>query len=132
MSDAIQPVTAAPPQRHAAPVEEAQGAPAAVAAEAVKPVIKPEQQAAPQVAQPGPSPEQRRQELTEAIQRLNEQVRKSNYNLNFSVDDSTNMVVVQVRNAQSGDVIRQIPSETVLRVAHNMEAVKGLLSDEAV
>jgi len=76
------------------------------------------------------NPQQMRKELDEALERLNEQVRKNNYNLNFSVDDTTNFVVVKVKDATSGDVIRQIPSETVLRVAHNLEAVKGLLRDE--
>jgi len=47
------------------------------------------------------------------------------------VDDTTNFVVVQVKNVQSGEVIRQIPNETVLRVAHDLEAVKGLLRDQA-
>jgi flagellar protein FlaG len=75
---------------------------------------------------------QKRKELDEAVKQLNEQVRKNSYNLNFSVDDATNYVVVKVKNTDSGDVIRQIPSETVLRVAHNIEAVKGMLRDQEV
>jgi flagellar protein FlaG len=75
---------------------------------------------------------QKRKELDEAVRSLNEQVRKNSYNLNFSVDDTTNYVVVKVKDTASGDVIRQIPSETVLRVAHNIEAVKGMLRDKAV
>ncbi|MEK0416496.1 MAG: hypothetical protein RI949_502 [Pseudomonadota bacterium] len=76
-------------------------------------------------------PEKMRQEVQEAIKKLNEQMTKNSYNLNFSVDDTTNFVVVQVKNVQSGEVIRQIPNETVLRVAHDLEAVKGLLRDQA-
>jgi hypothetical protein len=32
-----------------------------------------------------------------------------------------------VRSTDTGEVIRQIPNETVVRVAHNIEKVKGLL-----
>jgi len=32
-----------------------------------------------------------------------------------------------VTNTQTGEVIRKIPSEAVIRVAHNIEALKGLL-----
>jgi flagellar protein FlaG len=35
--------------------------------------------------------------------------------------------VVTVRSAETGEVIRQIPNEVVVRVAHNIERVKGLL-----
>jgi len=39
--------------------------------------------------------------------------------------------VVKVRTA-SGEVIRQIPDETVLRLAENMQDLKGLLQDEKI
>jgi uncharacterized FlaG/YvyC family protein len=38
--------------------------------------------------------------------------------------------VIQVEDVKTGEVIRQIPNETVLRVSHNLEKVKGLLLDE--
>jgi len=70
--------------------------------------------------------------LEDALKRLNDQMSKHSTNLNFSVDSTTKFLVVQVKNTQTGEVIRQIPSETMLRVAHDLEAVKGLLRDEAV
>jgi len=68
--------------------------------------------------------------LQEAVERLNEQMKKGAYNLNFTVDAATDQVVVKVRNSQTGDVIRQIPNEAALRFAHNIEDIKGLLNDE--
>jgi flagellar protein FlaG len=49
--------------------------------------------------------------------------------LSFSVDDVANKVVLTVKNRE-GEVVRQIPNEVVLRVAHNIEEMKGLMQDE--
>lgn len=70
-----------------------------------------------------------RRNLAEAIEHLNNMAQRNNYNLNFSVDDQTKQVVVRVRDAKSGEVIRQIPNEAALRMAHNLSDLKGLLSD---
>jgi len=70
-----------------------------------------------------------REELQQAIERLNEQVKKNSYNLNFSVDEGSDYVVVKIRDANSGEVVRQIPNETVLRLSQHF---KGLLQDEKI
>jgi len=70
-----------------------------------------------------------REELQQAIERLNEQVKKNSYNLNFSVDEGSDYVVVKIRDANNGEVVRQIPNETVLRLS---EHFKGLLQDEKI
>ncbi|MNG28399.1 flagellar protein FlaG [compost metagenome] len=48
-------------------------------------------------------------------------------NLNFSIDDSTGRVVVKVIATDSGEVIRQIPSETALKLAQNLSDASSLL-----
>lgn len=48
--------------------------------------------------------------------------------LSFSVDDIARKVVITVKNLE-GEVVRQIPSEVALRVAHNLDDIKGLLQD---
>lgn len=70
--------------------------------------------------------------VQEAIDRLNEQMRASNRSLNFSMDTQVNRVVITVRNSESGEVVRQIPDETVLRVAHNLKKIRGLLLNEEI
>jgi len=72
-----------------------------------------------------------RQEMQEAIDKLNEQMKRGAYNLNFTMDEVANAVVIKVRNLQTGDVIRQIPNEAALRFAHNLEDLKGLFNDES-
>lgn len=68
--------------------------------------------------------------LKEAIQMLNEQMKTSGRNLNFSIDQEVNRTIIKVKNSSTGELVRQIPDETVLRVAHSIEKVKGMLLDE--
>ena len=50
--------------------------------------------------------------------------------LGFSVDKVAKEVVVTVKRKESGEIVRQIPSETVLKLAHNFEKLKGMLLDK--
>ena len=68
-----------------------------------------------------------RQNLQDAVRMLNQQMSSTKRGLGFQVDDAVGGPVVTVRSAESGEVIRQIPNEVVVRVAHNIEKVKGLL-----
>ncbi len=70
--------------------------------------------------------------VQEAIDRLNEQMRANNRSLNFSMDTQVNRVVITVRNSESGEVVRQIPDEAILRVAHNLKKIRGLLLNEEI
>jgi len=65
--------------------------------------------------------------LKEAIQLLNKQMSSTEQGLGFSYDDSTNRPVVTVRNLESGQVIKQIPSADLLRLAHKLDDLKGIL-----
>jgi flagellar protein FlaG len=55
-------------------------------------------------------------------------MKRNSRDLSFSVDDVANKVVVTVKNRE-GEVVRQIPNEVALRVAHNLDNMKGLLQD---
>ena len=68
-----------------------------------------------------------RQNLQEAVGMLNQQMSSTKRGLGFQVDEAVGGPVVTVRSAESGEVVRQIPNEVVVRVAHNIEKVKGLL-----
>jgi flagellar protein FlaG len=67
------------------------------------------------------------QELGQALRGLNEKLQAWSTNLRFEVDDDTSRVVVQVVDAATGEVVRQIPSEEVL----NMSKALGKLQDLA-
>jgi len=68
-----------------------------------------------------------RQNLQDAVSLLNNQLTSTKRGLGFQVDEAVGGPVVTVRSADSGEVVRQIPNEVVVRVAHNIEKVKGLL-----
>jgi len=66
-------------------------------------------------------------DVGEAVERIRTQVQTLQRNLNFSVDDSTGEVVVQVLDGDSGKVLRQIPSEDILRLAERLDEMRSLL-----
>jgi len=70
-----------------------------------------------------------KEKLDEISELLNFEMKARSTNLNFSVDEPTNRVVVKVINSDTGDVIREVPSEAILRVSKNIEARKGILFD---
>ncbi|WP_255438881.1 flagellar protein FlaG [Aestuariibacter sp. GS-14] len=70
--------------------------------------------------------EGRSQDLDVAVQEIQSFLQVQNRNLAFSIDDDTKRSVVTVKDSSSGDVIRQIPSDEVLRLA---ERIKDLQQD---
>ncbi|MNI89745.1 flagellar protein FlaG [compost metagenome] len=58
---------------------------------------------------------------------IREFVQAAQRNLDFSIDDSTGRVVVKVIATESGEVIRQIPSETALKLAQSLSSANNLL-----
>jgi flagellar protein FlaG len=68
-----------------------------------------------------------RQNIQEAVSMLNQQMSSTKRGLGFQVDEAVGGPVVTVRSAESGEVVRQIPNEVVVRIAHNIEKFKGWL-----
>jgi len=71
-----------------------------------------------------------RQSLQEAVGLLNQQMSSTKRGLGFQIDEAVGGPVVTVRSMETGDVVRQIPTEVAVRVAHNIEKFKGLLLNE--
>ena len=74
--------------------------------------------------------EQVRENLQCAIEQLNQQVERNGRGLNFSVDERLNRHIITVTNTATGEVVRTIPTDVVINVAHNIEDIKGLLLDQ--
>lgn len=110
------PIPAAAPAAPATPT-------AATEAKAPKPEAKP--------FEPTLDVEEMRANLRENIERLNEMMRDNGRNLNFSMDEASDRVVITVKNTETGEIVRQIPDATMLRVSHNLENVKGMLHNES-
>ena len=67
-----------------------------------------------------------------SVERLNAMLKDSGRNLNIGIDKALGGPVITVRNAESGEVVRQIPNEVVVQMAHSIEAFKGWLHDAKV
>ena len=74
---------------------------------------------------------QTRANIQEAVERLNRQMQDTGRNLNFTVDHASERVVITVKNSETGEIVRQIPDATLLRISHNLENVKGMLHNES-
>ena len=71
--------------------------------------------------------------LEAAISHLNELMRDGGRDISFHMDPSIKgQPVIIVRKEDTGEVIRQIPSPEVLKVAHNIDALKGLLMNKQI
>ena len=93
--------------------------------------------AAPKVVAPKPieikfDQAQATKNLKEAVSLLNKQMADTGRGLGFSYDESKASAVIKVRNINTGEVVRQIPSEDVLRIAHKIDDLKGILYNRAV
>lgn len=72
------------------------------------------------------------QALTQAVDQLNQHFSERRTDLKFTIDPQLHEVVVSVVDAQDGTVLRQIPSEVVLRIARFLaEQHSGLIEARA-
>ena len=71
--------------------------------------------------------EEMKKNLDQAIGLLNDNMRDGGRNLAFAMDEVLGRPVIVVKKEDTGEVIRQIPNEVVIKVAHNMDKLKGLL-----
>ena len=71
--------------------------------------------------------EQMKKNLDQAIGQLNDNMRDGGRNLAFAMDETLGRPIIVVKKEDTGEVIRQIPNEVVIKVAHNLDKLKGLL-----
>lgn len=69
-------------------------------------------------------------DVKEAVKTLNIAMKKAPTSLQFSVDSASHRFVVHVTNKDTGELVRSMPGEAILRVAANLESLKGVLFDE--
>jgi flagellar protein FlaG len=50
----------------------------------------------------------------------------------FKIDRDTNMVVIKIKDPETGEIIRQIPPELAVKLAKNIQELLGVLMDERV
>ena len=59
-------------------------------------------------------------------------LRSMNKSLQFRVDESSGRMIVSICDAETGEVIRQVPGEDALRIAQSLESRLSGMLDEKV
>lgn len=71
-----------------------------------------------------------RSELQAAVEEVQVRMDQMGTNLQFAMDKVAEDIVVKVTDKKSGDLIRQIPSEDVIKLRKQLEELSGILFDE--
>ncbi len=71
-----------------------------------------------------------KQVMEQASKQIQGYLRESGRNLNVSVDESTGYYVARVVNPETGEVVRSLPSEETLRIARNIDQMRGMLVNQ--
>ena len=77
-----------------------------------------------------PTVQDLRGNLRESLQAANERLADRGTSISMAVDRVTNMVIVQVKDRDTGDTVRQIPPEAAMQVARNIDRLTGILVDK--
>jgi len=67
-----------------------------------------------------------------AVAQLNASMKLAGTKLSFSVDSITKQTVVTVVDSETGQVIRQIPSEAMLKISQQITALLGAIFDAVI
>jgi flagellar protein FlaG len=65
------------------------------------------------------------QSVADALEKVNESLRSWRTGMRFEMDDEAQRLVVSIIDAESGEVIRKVPSEAVLKVARAIVQMQG-------
>ena len=86
-------------------------------------------QPAPPPAQPASSqpPQLSAEAARQAAREINDYIKSSSANVEFTVDSESDRVVVRVVDSANNQTIRQIPSEEMLAISHSLDKMAGLL-----
>jgi len=86
------------------------------------PVVKLVESSKPAAQQPSDA------QLKEALDSINKSLKQSNINLQFNIDAESKRSVVKLVDGETGDVIRQFPSEDALAISRSIDRIQqGML-----
>ena len=74
--------------------------------------------------------DQNHADYKKAVLEINKALEKIPTALAFQVDQNSKRFVVNVADVSTGELIRQIPGDAVLRIARQLESLKGIIFDD--
>lgn len=75
-------------------------------------------------------PERFKESVQDAVDYFDKIAQENQFNLKFSVDDRSNTVIIQVIEKGSGKLIRQIPSQEILKLRQRISDLLGMIYDK--
>ena len=72
------------------------------------------------------------EKVKSAVSEIEKFMTSTRRNLEFSMDEESGKIVVKVIASETGEVIRQLPSEEALRIASSLSDVNSLLFEAKV
>jgi flagellar protein FlaG len=66
-------------------------------------------------------------DVDRAVERLNELMSSRKRSLRFDVDAGSGRTVITVINASTNEIVRQIPPEELLQIAHSLESFGSVI-----
>nr|WP_104741209.1 FlaG family protein [Helicobacter suis] len=70
------------------------------------------------------------QDLQKLSKELNEEMRRIRSDLTFSYNEEIRSLVVTIKDSNGGKIIRQIPSQEVIKLAEKMHDIVGIIFDK--
>tara|TARA_B110000259_G_scaffold166829_1_gene194683 strand:- start:262 stop:648 length:387 start_codon:yes stop_codon:yes gene_type:complete len=70
------------------------------------------------------------EDIKAAVSKLNAAMKSAPTSLQFSVDSASHRFIVSVTDKDTGELVRTMPGDAILRIAKNLESLKGVLFDE--
>jgi len=72
------------------------------------------------------------EKVKNAVKDIETFLASSRRNLEFSTDEESGRIIVKVIASETGELIRQLPSEEALKIAHSLSDVNSLLFNAKV
>ena len=68
--------------------------------------------------------------IDDAVEVLNQALSLRNTAASITRDEELNRYLVTIRDKESGEVVREIPDEALIKFARNLQELRGILFDE--
>ena len=95
-----------------------------------KPVGRGDSKVETELTAPTPASTPAKEEVEQAAARVKEVLRGTTSRLEIEIDHDLHKAVIKIFSGESGEIIRQIPSQELLDLAKHLDEPKGLLVHE--
>ncbi|MEW6733440.1 MAG: flagellar protein FlaG [Acidobacteriota bacterium] len=89
-------------------------------------------QSQPQTQPPAENRSQAPEEIEQALGTLNQVIEPVGISLKFTQDEASKTMVIELIDQSNGQILRQIPSEAMLRLSASLSKLKGLVVDQRI